>query len=277
MATIAFRSPVNVPLLRFGARKPKPPDPAAHDTFRVTKRSKDPEASGPGGKHMAIDIGNFRCGDPVVAMAPGKARPATDQAKGDGAPTNAIGVIIDHGSGVITEYWHFQSGIKAAKRVEAGDRIGLVGETGNADGCHCHIELKIDGVRVDPEPFAFGKALTVAGGSRRGAVSAVPGGADMPLSFKAADYRPITNRKYVTDIKANFRAAPNTGAAIIKTFSGDTKVIPSGVVKGQAVKGGMPRTGFGPTDWFEARMKVGTTVHLGYFHASVLTRESRVE
>ncbi len=277
MATIAFRSPVTVPLLRFGAPKPVPPDPRAHDTFRVTKRSADRDPGGPGGKHMAIDIGNFRCGDKIVAMAPGKARRAHDQAKGDGAPTNALGIVIDHDHGVVSEYWHFNEFLVAdGARVEAGTPIGLVGDTGNVDGCHCHIELKVDGVREDPEPFAFGKVLTVAG-RRRGVIGPGAGGADMPLTFNAADYRSITNRKFTTDIKANFRSAPNTGAPVIKQFPGNTEVIPSGVVKGQAIQGGAPRAGFAPTDWFEARMKVGTKVQIGYFHASVLTNQKRIE
>jgi len=99
----------------------------------------------------------------------------------------------------------------------------------------------------------------------------------MALRFKATDFRSITNRRYVTDIKANFRAAPNTGSAVIKQFPGNTSVIPSGVVKGQAIQGGSPRKAFVPTDWLEARMKVGTNFELGYFHSSVLTGETRVE
>lgn len=278
MASIAFRSPVKVPLLRFGTPKPEPPDPRAHDTFRVTKRSKDADAGGPGGKHLAIDIGNFRCGDPVVAMAPGKAKRAHDQAKADGAPTNALGVIIDHGFDVLTEYWHL-SAFKVADGADvvAGATIGLVGITGNADGCHCHIELKIAGKRIDPEPHAFGKPLEV-GTATRGVLGVAPGGSDdMAIAFKTTDYRPITNRRFLTDISANFRAGPNTGAPVLKRFPGNTTVIPSGVVKGQAVSQGAPRAGFTSNEWFEARMTVGAKVLLGYFHASVLTAQTPIE
>ncbi|MGZ8512637.1 MAG: peptidoglycan DD-metalloendopeptidase family protein [Candidatus Limnocylindria bacterium] len=275
MAKIAFRSPVTVPLLRFGTPKPLPPDPRAFETFRVTKRSRDPDPGGPGGKHLAVDIGNFRCGDPIVAMAPGKAHRAHDEAKADGAPSNALGIRIDHGSGVVTEYWHFDAFlVRDVATVSAGDPIGVVGTTGNVDGCHCHIELKVKTARQDPEPFLFGKTLTVP---RRASTAAAPGGGAMPLVFKATSYRPLTNRRYVTDIKANFRAAPNTGSRIIKQFPGNTPVIPSGVVTGQAIQGGSPRQGFVPTDWLEARMKVGTNVELGYFHSSVLTGESHIE
>lgn len=276
MTKIAFRSPVDRPLLRFGTPKPEPPDPRAHDTYRVTKRSSDPDPGGPGGKHLAIDIGNFRCGDPILAMAPGRARHAEDEAKADGAPTNAIGVVVNHGSGVVTEYWHLSKrSVGDGVDVVAGQRIGLVGDTGNVDGCHCHIELKVNGKRRDPEPFAFGKTLEIARSPAPPAPT--PGDGDMALTFKAADYRVITNRRFKTDIAANFRAAPNTGAAIIKQFPGNTVVIPSGVVKGQTVHQAPARTGFAANDWFETRMKVGTKVQLGYFHASVLTGQSPVE
>ena len=268
MTSIRFRSPVEVDLLRFG--QPKPPGLPRTATFRITKRSNDPEPLGPGGKHKAIDIGNLDCGAPIVAMAPGTAHRTEDEAKKKGAKTNALGIIIDHGSGVTSEYWHFESFLVAdGKKVKAGDRIGKVGNTGISGGCHCHIEVKVNGARRDPEPHAFGKTLELPGRSR--------GTATMPLTFKAADFRPITNRRYLTDIDARFREAPHTRAKIIKTFPGNTKVIPSGVVKGEAIAGGSPRQGFRPTDWLEVRMKVGGNVVLGYFHASVLTNQESVE
>jgi len=47
--------------------------------------------------------------------------------------------------------------------------------------------------------------------------------------------------------------------------------------EGQAITGGSSRTGFKPTDWFEARMEIGTNVELGYFNCSVLTNVQPVE
>jgi murein DD-endopeptidase MepM/ murein hydrolase activator NlpD len=263
---IAFRSPVEVPLLRFG--QPKPPGQPLNATFRITKRAHHADSHSADGKHNAIDIGNFDCGAPIVAMAGGKARRAEDEA-------HALGVIINHGSGVTTEYWHFEKFVVAdGKQVVAGERIGLVGNTGISTACHCHIELKVNGQREDPEPHAFGKPLELAGRARRMTPS---GGTDMPLVFKATDFRPITNRQYTTDINANFRDGPSTRATVIKKFPGGVKVIPSGVVKGQAIAGGSPRAGFKQTDWLEVRMKVGANVVLGYFHASVLTNQAKVE
>ena len=59
--------------------------------------------------------------------------------------------LIDHGWGVYTGYMH-QSEIlvKIGDHVEAGQLIGLVGETGRVEGAHLHWEVLVGGVQVDP-------------------------------------------------------------------------------------------------------------------------------
>jgi murein DD-endopeptidase MepM/ murein hydrolase activator NlpD len=44
--------------------------------------------------------------------------------------------------------------VRRGERVFAGERIGSVGETGNAItvGCHLHFEIHVHGHPVDPEP-----------------------------------------------------------------------------------------------------------------------------
>ncbi len=60
-------------------------------------------------------------------------------------------VIVDHGSGVFTGYWHLQAiGVRAGERVEPGQLLGEVGSTGLSTGAHLHWELRINGVAVDP-------------------------------------------------------------------------------------------------------------------------------
>jgi murein DD-endopeptidase MepM/ murein hydrolase activator NlpD len=60
-------------------------------------------------------------------------------------------VVIDHGNGVFTGYWHMQElDVKPEDRVEAGDLLGRVGSTGLSTGAHLHWELRVDGVAVDP-------------------------------------------------------------------------------------------------------------------------------
>lgn len=68
-------------------------------------------------------------------------------------PLNVRGnaVIIDHGLGVYTGYWH-QSEIyvQAGQKVTKGDVIGTVGSTGLSTGAHLHWEMWVGGVQVDP-------------------------------------------------------------------------------------------------------------------------------
>jgi murein DD-endopeptidase MepM/ murein hydrolase activator NlpD len=63
-------------------------------------------------------------------------------------------VLIDHGQGVYTGYWHL-SEIKVApgQAVKTGDLLGLVGNTGLSTGAHLHWELRIYGIAVDPMQF----------------------------------------------------------------------------------------------------------------------------
>ena len=163
MPTIQFRSPVTKPLLRKGTPKPMPPDPRAYDTFRVTQQFDDVDFyHGDGRKHLATDIGNFTCGDTVVAMAPGTAWPLKDKASQLGAPSDALGVKVDHGSGITTEVWHLNRiDIAGGQKVAAGQPIGIVGDTGLGSVCHAHVEAKRNGVKFDPEPLMFGGFVVV--------------------------------------------------------------------------------------------------------------------
>ncbi|MBI1294381.1 peptidoglycan DD-metalloendopeptidase family protein [bacterium] len=63
-------------------------------------------------------------------------------------------VIIDHGKGTFTGYWHLSDMfVEEGQRVAAGDLLGLVGNTGLSTGAHLHWELRIYGIAVDPMQF----------------------------------------------------------------------------------------------------------------------------
>jgi hypothetical protein len=60
-------------------------------------------------------------------------------------------VVLDHGSGVFTGYWHMEElDVQKGDRVEPGQLLGRVGSTGLSTGAHLHWELRVNGVPVDP-------------------------------------------------------------------------------------------------------------------------------
>lgn len=64
------------------------------------------------------------------------------------------GLIIDHGTGVFSGYYHLSEALGApGSAVARGDVIGYIGATGLATGPHLHWELVVRGVAVDPIPW----------------------------------------------------------------------------------------------------------------------------
>ena len=84
-------------------------------------------------------------------------------ATGDGVVTTAgMGtgtgnhVIIDHGYGYETVYMHMiRVKAREGQHVKRGEVIGWVGSTGASTGPHCHYEVHINGIPVDPVYFFF--------------------------------------------------------------------------------------------------------------------------
>ncbi len=63
-------------------------------------------------------------------------------------------VIIDHGQGIYTGYYHMSKfKVKKGDMVERGEVIGLAGATGRVTGPHLHFAVHVGGVGVDPMQF----------------------------------------------------------------------------------------------------------------------------
>ena len=66
-------------------------------------------------------------------------------------------VVIDHGNGLLTLYAHCSAVyVQPGATVRKGDVIAAVGQSGNASGNHLHIELRKNGVFLDPLDYMEG-------------------------------------------------------------------------------------------------------------------------
>jgi murein DD-endopeptidase MepM/ murein hydrolase activator NlpD len=100
--------------------------------------------------HAGVDL-RLPEGTPVRAIADGVVAFAGEQFFGGRS------VVIDHGGGVFSLYYHMKENLVAeGRRVSRGERIGAVGATGRATGPHLHFGVRVPGGRVDPSLlFAF--------------------------------------------------------------------------------------------------------------------------
>ncbi|ALV24661.1 zinc metallopeptidase, M23 family [Campylobacter iguaniorum] len=64
------------------------------------------------------------------------------------------GVVIDHGGGIYTQYYHLSNlNVKVGDKVKKGDIIGLSGNSGRVSGPHLHFGVMVSGVQVSPVDF----------------------------------------------------------------------------------------------------------------------------
>lgn len=97
-----------------------------------------------GRMHEGIDIDGYT-GQPIVASKGGTVVIA-EYYGGYG-----YAVAIDHGGGIATFYAHNNElAVSPGQRVDRGDLIAYVGNTGNSYGDHLHFEVRVNGDPQDP-------------------------------------------------------------------------------------------------------------------------------
>ncbi|WP_052447562.1 M23 family metallopeptidase [Clostridium polynesiense] len=96
-----------------------------------------------GKMHKGTDFAG-KIGDPITAALDGRVKEARFE------PTYGNMVILSHGNGIETLYGHCSSlKVKEGQRVNKGDIIAEVGNTGRSTGPHLHFEVRINGIAKD--------------------------------------------------------------------------------------------------------------------------------
>ena len=99
-------------------------------------------------------------------------------------------VRIDHGDGFVTMYAHMRKNllVKNGQVVKKGQRLGYMGDSGNAYGAHLHFEITKDGVRINPYEY-LDKSFS----------------SDSNLNYKVGDVVTINGvyRSSTSDVKLN--------------------------------------------------------------------------
>jgi len=99
--------------------------------------------------HRGLDIAG-REGTPVMATANGIV-----SFSGKKGLLGQV-VVIDHGHGISTRYGHCGKLLKKpGEKVERGDVIAHMGNTGRSTGPHLHYEVRLNGVQINPEKYIF--------------------------------------------------------------------------------------------------------------------------
>ena len=109
-------------------------------------------------KHTGIDI-SAEQGVAVIAAADGTVSHVQtwDSSTTTGDQSYGNMVQITHADERTTLYAHLSKVlVSSGDSVSAGETIGYVGNTGNADGAHLHFEVRQSGQTVDPRPFITG-------------------------------------------------------------------------------------------------------------------------
>ncbi|MGM9508796.1 M23 family metallopeptidase [Larkinella sp. GY13] len=137
---IAYQATVRPAVFDLPVGKPASPLPQGEGNFgacrTINGQSRD--------RHTGQDY-PIAAGKPVQSVGNGRVLLATD-----GFYTGNA-VYIDHGNGLISEYFHLKSfTVKANQTVQKGQKIGVVGETGRVTGPHLHFGVRWYGACINP-------------------------------------------------------------------------------------------------------------------------------
>jgi murein DD-endopeptidase MepM/ murein hydrolase activator NlpD len=132
------------------------PEPLWEGAFGIPAEGIRTSPFGVGRSYQGRPISNYHGGIDMAAL----------EGTGIFAPANGIVImaeplfvrgnviIIDHGVGVYTLYFHLSElYVQLGESVARGDLIGLMGTTGLSTGSHLHWEVRLGEIFVDPDEW----------------------------------------------------------------------------------------------------------------------------
>jgi hypothetical protein len=169
-----------------------------------------------------VDRALYRAGVPVLAAAPGRVRDIRDGMKdGERVAGREAGnsVVIEHGDGWETQYAHLRRGsvaVRSGDMVQAGDKLGVVGLSGNSEFPHLHFEVRRDRQSVDPFAGVAAPSDCQAGAQPLFTRDALERLAYQPTGLLAAGFAgaPPTLKESDVDTQATPAFTASSGAAI---------------------------------------------------------------
>lgn len=97
--------------------------------------------------HSGLDVSAAE-GDPIMACADGR---VVFTGSRKAYRRYGLAVLLDHGRNVYTHYAHMNRIlVRKGQKVEAGEQIGTVGNTGRSSGPHLHLEVRVGSQFYNP-------------------------------------------------------------------------------------------------------------------------------
>lgn len=106
--------------------------------------------AGKASTHNGIDLA-APCGTNVVASADGTVIYINEDSRNCSSCGYGNHVILEHKNGYRTVYGHLTSiSVKMGQKLNSGEKVGTVGNTGHSYGCHLHFEIRAYEEFIDP-------------------------------------------------------------------------------------------------------------------------------
>ncbi len=120
------------------------------DGYFVSSKFGKRMLKGKASNHTGIDLA-APCGTDVVASADGTVILVNIDPRNCSSCSYGSYVIIEHKNGYRTVYGHLSAvSVKNGQKVNSGEKVGAVGNTGHSYGCHLHFEIRAYEEFVDP-------------------------------------------------------------------------------------------------------------------------------